>query len=50
MEQELRKSEKIYREAPEKAELFKVIPAHDIKNLFHKIKSSVEFLTRENGY
>ncbi|MFX0008616.1 MAG: sensor histidine kinase, partial [Candidatus Hermodarchaeota archaeon] len=44
-EQELRKSEKLYREAYERAELFKDIFTHDINNIFHNIKSSAELIS-----
>jgi PAS domain S-box-containing protein len=44
-EQELRKSEKLYREAYERAELFKDVFTHDINNIFHNIKSSAELIS-----
>ncbi len=44
-EQELRKSEKLYREAYERAELFKDIFTHDINNIFHNIRSSAELIS-----
>jgi signal transduction histidine kinase len=44
-EEELRKSEKRYREAYERAELFKDIFTHDINNIFHNIKSSAELIS-----
>ncbi|MFX1385104.1 MAG: ATP-binding protein [Promethearchaeota archaeon] len=44
-EQELRKSERLYREAYERAELFKDVFTHDMNNIFHNIKSSAELIT-----
>ncbi|UCC19487.1 MAG: PAS domain S-box protein [Promethearchaeota archaeon] len=44
-EQELRLSEKRYREAYERAELFKDIFTHDINNIFHNIRSSAELIS-----
>ena len=44
-EQELRRSENRYREAYERAELFKDIFTHDINNIFHNIKSSAELIS-----
>lgn len=44
-EQELRKSENRYREAYERAELFKDVFTHDINNIFHNIKSSAELIS-----
>ncbi|MFW9971246.1 MAG: ATP-binding protein [Candidatus Odinarchaeota archaeon] len=44
-EQELRKSEKLYREAYQRAELFKDIFTHDMNNIFHNIKSSAELIS-----
>ncbi len=44
-EQELRRSETLYREAYERAELFKDIFTHDINNIFHNIKSSAELIS-----
>jgi len=44
-EQELRMSENRYREAYERAELFKDIFTHDINNIFHNIKSSAELIS-----
>ncbi|MFX1531714.1 MAG: ATP-binding protein [Promethearchaeota archaeon] len=44
-EQELRKSEKQYREAYERAEFYKDIFTHDINNIFHNIQSSAELIT-----
>ncbi|MFX1420417.1 MAG: ATP-binding protein [Promethearchaeota archaeon] len=44
-EQELRISEKRYREAYERAELFKDIFTHDINNIFHNIRSSAELIS-----
>lgn len=44
-EQELRKSENRYREAYERAELFKDIFTHDINNIFHNIKFSSELIS-----
>lgn len=44
-EQELRISENRYREAYERAELFKDIFTHDINNIFHNIKSSAELIS-----
>ncbi|MFX1391380.1 MAG: ATP-binding protein [Promethearchaeota archaeon] len=44
-EQELRKSERLYKEAYEKAELFKDVFTHDMNNIFHNIKSSAELIT-----
>ncbi|MFX0004371.1 MAG: ATP-binding protein [Candidatus Hodarchaeota archaeon] len=52
-EQELRKSEKLYREAYERAELFKDVFTHDINNIFHNIKSSAELISilkAKSGY
>jgi len=50
-EQELRKSEKLYRDAYERAEFYKDIFTHDINNIFHSIKSSGELISvlRENS-
>ena len=44
-EQELRRSENRYREAYERAELFKDVFTHDINNIFHNIKSSAELIS-----
>ncbi|MFX1281098.1 MAG: ATP-binding protein [Promethearchaeota archaeon] len=44
-EQELRKSEKQYRDAYERAEFYKDIFTHDINNIFHNILSSMELIT-----
>ncbi|MEE9376923.1 MAG: PAS domain-containing sensor histidine kinase [Candidatus Lokiarchaeia archaeon] len=44
-EQELRKSENRYREAYERAELFKDVFTHDINNIFHNIRSSTELIS-----
>jgi len=44
-EQELRRSENRYREAYERAELFKDVFTHDINNIFHNIKSSSELIS-----
>jgi len=44
-EQELRKSEKQYREAFKRAEFYKDIFTHDINNIFHNIQSSAELIT-----
>ncbi|MFX0029412.1 MAG: ATP-binding protein [Candidatus Hermodarchaeota archaeon] len=43
-EQELRKSEKKYRDAYERAEFYKDIMSHDINNIFHNIQSSIELI------
>ncbi len=44
-EQELRKSENKYREAYERADLFKDVFTHDINNIFHNVKSSIELIS-----
>ena len=44
-EQELRKSEKKYRDAYERAEFYKDIFTHDVSNIFHNISSSAELIT-----
>ncbi len=44
-EQELRRSENRYREAYERAELFKDVFTHDMNNIFHNIKSSAELIS-----
>jgi signal transduction histidine kinase len=44
-ELELRKSERLYRIAYERAELFKDVFTHDMNNIFHNIKSSAELIT-----
>ncbi|MFX1570759.1 MAG: ATP-binding protein [Promethearchaeota archaeon] len=44
-EQELRRSENRYREAYERAELFKDVFSHDMNNIFHNIKSSAELIS-----
>ncbi|MFX0080435.1 MAG: ATP-binding protein [Candidatus Hodarchaeota archaeon] len=50
-EQELRKSEKMYRDAYERAEFYKDIFTHDMNNIFHNIQSSAELISilRENS-
>ncbi|GAH85828.1 unnamed protein product, partial [marine sediment metagenome] len=44
-EQELRKSEKKYRDAFERAEFYKDIFTHDMNNIFHNILSSAELIS-----
>lgn len=44
-EQELKKSEKKYRDAYERAEFYKDIFTHDINNIFHNISASAELIT-----
>ncbi|MFW9987104.1 MAG: ATP-binding protein [Candidatus Odinarchaeota archaeon] len=44
-ERELKKSENRYREAYERADLFKDVFTHDINNIFHNIKSSAELIS-----
>ena len=44
-EQELKRSENRYREAYERAELFKGVFTHDMNNIFHNIKSSAELIS-----
>ncbi|MFX1370604.1 MAG: ATP-binding protein [Promethearchaeota archaeon] len=44
-EQELRRSENRYREAYERADLFKDVFTHDMNNVFHNIKSSIELIS-----
>ena len=44
-EQELKKSERKYRDAFERAEFYKDIFTHDMNNIFHNIQSSAELIT-----
>ncbi|HEA70820.1 MAG TPA: PAS domain-containing sensor histidine kinase [archaeon] len=44
-EQELRKSEKLYRDAYERANFYKDIFTHDMNNIFHNIQFSAELIS-----
>lgn len=48
-EQELRKSEKRYRKAYERANFYKDIFTHDMNNIFHNIRFSTELITIFRG-